>query len=213
MTAALTDSFVLQYLPCGLTQRHMGSCQMSHQDAPYCLVLDANAWIAERLLQSAVGNAVLYAVAANGAVIGLPEIVEMEVHRVLKSEAIKATAALRRHVDLLRQLSGHQGTFYPVPTEKAIHDGIARRWEELGGVLVRAPFTFEQARSALARILDHASPSGENNEQFRDCCIWASVLDFSVSRVVHFVTNDSAFYQPSDRSNIAIALKRASLSG
>jgi len=95
----------------------------------------------------------------------------------------------------------------PVPTEKAIHEGMARRWKELDGVIVRAPFTFEQSRASLQRILNHTPPCGENNEQFRDCCIWETVLEFSASSIVHFVTNDSAFYESRDRLNIAVPLK------
>lgn len=181
--------------------------QIFNENSNYCLVLDANAWISERMLQSSAGSAVLYAVAANSASIGLPEIVEMEVNRVLKNQANKATSELRKNIELLRQLSGHQHLYHPVPTEVAIVEGMGRRWNELGGVLVRAQFTFEQAQSALRRIIDHTPPSGENNEQFRDCCIWASVLDFALSRVVHFVTNDSAFYESRDRKNLAIQLQ------
>ncbi|WP_315716485.1 MULTISPECIES: PIN domain-containing protein [unclassified Bradyrhizobium] len=180
---------------------------MSHHNANYCLLLDANVWVSERMLHSSVGSAVLFAVAANSATIVLPEIVELEVDRVLKNEAGKASAALRKSVDLLRQLSGHERILQPVPTEKAIHEGMARRWKELDGVIVRAPFTFEQARASLQRILNHAPPCGENNEQFRDCCIWETVLEFSASRIVHFVTNDSAFYENRDRLNIVKPLK------
>jgi hypothetical protein len=179
---------------------------MSHEDTPYCLVLDTNAWVTERLLQSSVGNAVLYAIAADGASIGLPAIVEMEVNKIMEIEAGKALISLRRNIELLRQLSGHRDFYHPVPTEKAILDGIDRRWKELGGVLVRAPFTFEQAQSALQRVLNHTPPSGENNEQFRDCCIWESVLGFAESRAVRLVTNDSGFYQKGsgrDRTTIA----------
>lgn len=180
---------------------------MSNRNSKYCLLLDANVWVSERMLHSSVGSAVLFAVAANSGTIVLPEIVELEVDRVLKSEAGKASAALRKSVDLLRQLSGHERVLQPMPTEKAIHEGISRRWKELDGVIVRAPFTFEQARASLQRILNHTPPCGENNEQFRDCCIWETALEFSASSTVHFVTNDSAFYENRDRQNIVKPLK------
>ncbi|MGV7219469.1 PIN domain-containing protein [Bradyrhizobium sp. UFLA05-112] len=180
---------------------------MSDQDSKYCLLLDANVWVSERMLHSSVGSAVLFAVAANSSTIVLPEIVELEVDRVLKSEAVRASAALRKSVDLLRQLSGHERVLQPMPTENAIHEGILRRWKELDGVIVRAPFTFEQAQASLQRILNHTPPCGENNEQFRDCCIWETALEFSASSVVHFVTNDSAFYDNRDRENIVKPLK------
>lgn len=180
---------------------------MSNQDPPYFLVLDANVWIAERLLQSSLGRAVLYALAADRASIILPEIVEMEVELVLKQQTDKATEDLRKNADFLRQISGHQKVFHAVPTRQAIEDGIARRWKELSGVIIRAPLSIEQARSSLLRVLNHLPPSGENNEQFRDCCIWATALEFSESRVVHLVTNDGSFYSGRDRQNIAPSLR------
>lgn len=128
---------------------------MSKPGCPYYLLLDTNAWVAERLLQSSLGSAVLYALAADGASIILPEIVEMEVRLVLGRQADKATDNLRKDADFLRQISGHQKVFHPIPTKKAIDDGIERRWNELGGAIIRAPFTIEQARSSLVRILNH----------------------------------------------------------
>jgi hypothetical protein len=83
---------------------------MSDENAKYCLLLDANAWVSERMLHSSVGSAVLFAVAANSGSIVLPEIVELEVDRVLKNEAGKASAVLRKSIDLIRQLSGHEHT-------------------------------------------------------------------------------------------------------
>lgn len=180
---------------------------MPTQNSPYVLLLDTNAWVTERMLLSSVGSAALYALAADGAHIVLPEIVEMEVGLVLTKQANKAAEDLRKNADFLRQISGHEKQLHPVPTSKAIHDGIARRWKELDGLIVRAPFTLEQARSALGRVLDHSSPSGENNEQFRDCCIWESVLDACKSKNVHLVTNDSAFYQKGARPHMAPTLK------
>lgn len=180
---------------------------MSQENAKYCLLLDTNIWVSERMLRSSVGSAVLFAVAANRGTIILPEIVELEVGRVLQTEAAKASAALRKSIDLLRQLSGHERMFAPVPTERAIDEGVARRWKELDGVIARAPFTFEQARASLQRILNHIPPCGENNEQFRDCCIWETALEFSTSSIVHFVTNDSAFYDGRERLNMATSLK------
>ncbi len=177
-------------------------------EAPYFLILDTNAWVTERMLQSAVGNAILYALTADNAVIVLPEIVETEVGLVLGRLAGKATEDIRKNAELLRQISGHRKLLHPVPTINAIQDGIAKRWRELDGAIVRAPFDIEQARAALRRVLDHSPPSGENNEQFRDCCIWATALEFARTRTVHLVTSDSAFYRKGGKTEIAEALQR-----
>jgi len=167
--------------------------------APYYVVLDSNVWVAERLLQTSMGSAFLYALAGSGALIGLPQVVEMEVNRVLADQGEKAVREMQKSAALLRQLSEQQLT-YLAPTPLAISEGIAHRWDQLGGLLKRIPFTHEQAMAALERITATLPPCGENNEQFRDCCIWVSAVELSAECVVHLVTNDSAFYENRDRS-------------
>jgi hypothetical protein len=150
--------------------------------------------ITELVCQNSLGSAVLYALAGSSAFIGLPEIVEMEVNRVLRGLAEKAVGRIRDDISLLRQLSGQRMTYY-APTSSAIRDGIEHRWAQLSGVLTRIPFSHEQAKSALRRVIQKSPPSGENNEQFRDCCIWEAALELSAERSVYLVTNDSAFYE------------------
>jgi len=164
----------------------------------YCLVLDANIWIAERLLQSSIGNAVLYAIAGSDAFIGLPEIIEREATEVLLSLAEKAVVDIAKQAALLRQLSGQQLS-YSAPTGLAIGEGVKTRWQQLEGRLKRIPFSIEHAKSALNRVITKTRPSGDNNEQFRDCCIWEAVLELARERQVHFITNDFAFYEGGDR--------------
>ena len=170
------------------------------------ILLDANVWIAERLLQSAIGSALLYALTSAKASIILPEIVELEVNRVLPDLAEKAVTTIGREASLLRQLSGHN-LLFTGPSTVAIEDGIKDRWEKLDGALVRIPFTHEQARSALNRVMKKSAPSGENNEQFRDCCIWDAAFSAATDRTVHLVTADSAFYESRNRNGgLALSL-------
>lgn len=163
------------------------------------VLLDANVWITERLLQSAIGSALLYALTGAKASIILPEVVELEVNRVLPEMAEKAVAAIGRSASLLRQLSGHK-LLFTGPSAAAIEDGIKLRWKELDGILVRAPFTHEQGRFALNRVLQKSAPSGDNNEQFRDCCIWESAISAASGRTIHLITADSAFYESRNRN-------------
>jgi hypothetical protein len=51
--------------------------------APYYVLLDSNVWVAERLLQSSIGSALLYALARTKSSILLPEVVELEIARIL----------------------------------------------------------------------------------------------------------------------------------
>lgn len=170
------------------------------QTPPYTVILDTNIWVAERLLRSALGNALLYAVAEAKATIGLPEIVEREVGRVLPELAEQAVRNIRRDVTILRQLSGHQ-MLVTAPSAVAIQQGIATRWSQLVGTIERVPFTLEQAQAALARIIERVPPCGENNEQFRDSCIWDAAVTLGADRVVHLVSSDNAFYEGRKWSN------------
>ncbi len=161
----------------------------------YYVVLDANIWIAERLLQSSIGSAFLYTVAGAQSSIVLPEVVELEIGRVLPDMAERAVGNIKRDLALLRQLSGHDLRGLIVPSALAIEEGIKERWEQLTGLLVRVPFTHDQAKSALQRVIRKAPPCGENNEQFRDCCIWDATVSTAMDRFVHLVSADNAFYE------------------
>ena len=105
------------------------------ETVPYCVVLDANVWVAERMLQSSIGNALLYALTGAKASIGLPEVIELEVNRVLPEMAERAVSVIGREASLLRQLSG-QKLLFTGPTALAIKEGIAERWTQLAGLRV-----------------------------------------------------------------------------
>jgi len=171
-----------------------------HTIPTYYLVLDANIWIAERLLYSPLGSATLFALTKSGARIGLPEVVKLEVRHTLLDQTDKAITSIKKSSQLLRHLSGHQMSVM-APSQEAIEGGITRRWNDLSGVLTEIPFTFAHARIALTRIIEKVPPCGPNNEQFRDCCIWQSSLDLAEHCAVHFVTNDHAFYDGGTRSH------------
>jgi len=173
--------------------------------APYYVLIDANVWVAERLLQSSIGSAFLYALTRTKSSILLPEVVELEIGRVLSDMAERAVGRIRGDLSLLRQLSGHNLTV-TAPSALAIEDGIKERWSQLSGLLIRMPFTHHQAKSALRRVINKAPPSGENNEQFRDCCIWDAAVSMATDRVVHLLSADTAFYE---NRNIAAGLANA----
>lgn len=148
-----------------------------------------------------------YAIVGAKATLALPEIVEREVDRVMPELARRAVQNIRRDMTLLNQLSGSQMTV-SAPSPKAVSDGVAARWKQLSGSMERIPFTFEQAKTALSRIIDKTPPCGENNEQFRDCCIWEAGLSLADDRTVHLVTSDHAFYDGRKHANgLAKALR------
>lgn len=171
----------------------------------YYLVLDSNIWVSERMLYSTLGSAALHVLTRGGGVIALPEIVSIEVDRVLIEQSAKAIDSVQKSTHFLRQLSGHVMSIM-APSEAAIRAGIEKRWKELSGILKPVPFTIDHARSALLRIIEKSPPCGPNNEQFRDCCIWQSAIDLAAECPVHLVTNDHAFYEGGNRSTLASAL-------
>jgi hypothetical protein len=132
--------------------------------ASFILLLDSNIWIAERLLKSSIGSALLYALAVSRAKIALPEVVELELSAVLPREAEASVEAIRKAIVLLGQLSGSEPTFTG-PTEIAIKEGIVERWTQLAATIERVPLSLDQTKAALTRVVNKTSPSGTNNEQ------------------------------------------------
>ena len=82
-----------------------------------------------------------------------------------------------------------------------MESAVNERWRALGGLLVRTPFKFDHAKAALRRIIAGVPPSGSNNEQFRDACIWETALEFAAGQRVHLVTADLAFYEGRNRTS------------
>jgi hypothetical protein len=160
----------------------------------YCVILDSNIWVTERLLHTSIGSAFLYSLAGSDGTIVLPEIVETEVTSILLDQGEKAVAEIARAARLLRQMSGHTLN-YTAPTIAAMKEGIANRWQQLTGRLQRTAFTFDHAKAALQRIYDAKPPCRQNNEQFRDCCIWEVAKLGARTKPVHLITADAAFFE------------------
>jgi hypothetical protein len=156
--------------------------------------LDANAWIAEWLLYSTAGSALIdLLVRASGKIL-LPEVVEREMRQGALNGATSAIQKGRNELSRLRQLT-KADLARTLPEATEIEAAIRNRIEALDGLIVREPFSYEIARTALERVLSHKRPSQKNNEQFRDCCIWEHCKRAGLSTEVHFVTADTAFYQ------------------
>jgi hypothetical protein len=57
-------------------------------------------------------------------------------------------------------------------------------------------------------VIRGTPPSGKNNEQFRDCCIWEAAVSMATDRVVHVVSADTAFYENRNKTaGLASALR------
>jgi hypothetical protein len=182
------------------TNTPLGKLQTGMPDKfPFCVILDSNVWVTERLLQTTIGSAALFAVSAGQALFAVPEIVELEVENILIQFGEKAVDDIRKSIALLKHLSGNQMMSFIAPNREAVQKGMRARWAQLDGVIQRVAFTHDHARSALRRIITKSPPSGDNNEQFRDCCIWEATLEVAEGGPVHLITNDAAFYEGRDR--------------
>jgi hypothetical protein len=117
-----------------------------------CVLLDANAWINERMLRSAMGAALIHLVLQQQWRIGLPETVEGEVTHTLIDLGMKAHEAVQRDTRLLEQLAGQPLRRSPLD-ETVIRHGIEQRWEELAPVLERLPLSMDIVRAAGFRTL------------------------------------------------------------
>jgi hypothetical protein len=171
-----------------------------------CVLLDANAWINERMLRSAMGAALIHLVLQQQWRIGLPETVEGEATHTLIDLGMKANEAVQRDTRLLEQLAGQPLGRSPLD-ETVIRHGVEQRWEELAPVLERLPLSMDIVRAALDRVIK-GKPPAVRSEQFRDCCIWEQAAQMAGQCEVHLVTNDGDFHEKGNPSpGLATALR------
>jgi hypothetical protein len=124
----------------------------------------------------------------------LPEVVELELKNVLGR---KLAEDAEKAADRLRGLEAiiQKDVLRGVPDAMDLNAAIEQRLVELDPLVLREPFTLEIAQAALMRVIEKRPPSGSNNEQFRDCCIWQHCLRLGKRYDVHLVTADGDFYE------------------
>jgi hypothetical protein len=166
---------------------------MSTQARRTCIVLDTNAWLPDHMLRVRMGASLLHAVIRLDAVIGFPEIVDLELERQWHLQCRETLEAAAKLGETLRGMSDAP-LVMSLPKEDALLQAYQKRVEELKKVLQPVPLTLAHVHGALARILAHLPPSGPNNEQFRDTAIWEAVLELAKTFNVHFITADKGFF-------------------
>ena len=130
------------------------------------VLLDANAWIAEWLLFSAAGAALIDLLVRGNGKLLLPEVVEREVQQGALSVAISAVQKARNELSRLRQLTrAHPGS--DLPGQERLGEAIRERIEALEGLIEREPFSPEIGRSALERVLAHKRPKTNRHREER----------------------------------------------
>jgi hypothetical protein len=161
---------------------------------PLLVVLDTNVFVSNNLLKAAAGSTLVDLIVRGGGRILLPEVIELELKNVLRerlAENAKKAAGLLRGLEAIVS----RDLLFKAPDAGELGTAIDKRLSELDAIVLRAPFTIEIARAALMRVIAGRPPSGNNNEQFRDCCIWEHCLHLCERYDVHLVTDDGDFYQ------------------
>src|ERR1700730_10423511 len=157
------------------------------------VALDANAWIDGWMLNSFHGANLIDFLAQSKGKLLLPEIVEEELKRGIAKRAQSAADKIAAEIGRLNSLT-RQGIAFNSHSSAVIETAIKTNLGELEPLLIRCAFTFEHARDALNRIYIGRPPCGQNNEQFRDACIWHDCRTYGKENKVFFVTADTAFY-------------------
>ncbi len=164
---------------------------------PICVVVDTCVWRAEPLLKTPLGVTLVYSVSRRGDVIGLPEVVELELKKQIVEAGLEAADKARGPLHILRTLVDDHFLGTHLPTRDKLSKSVDKRIAQLDPVLVREPFTLQHAKAALAMV-NAKMPPNEKNQQFKDSAIWQAALALSVRYSTVLLTNDKAFFRDRD---------------
>lgn len=167
-----------------------------------CIIVDTNIWYSSELLKSQEGASLVYALARQGGVIGLPEVVELELQQQVEEMGDKASKDYLRGGRTLTNLIGSSVIpIVPTPTKDDLKKALDARLTELSPVLVHVPLCIESVKDALKMVNANLPPNGpKNNQQFKDSVIWQDTLRLSEDYIVHLLTRDSGFFENRDLS-------------
>jgi hypothetical protein len=168
---------------------------------PICVVVDTSVWRSELLLKTPLGVTLVYTLSRRGGVLGLPEVVESEIKRQIVDAGLESADKARGHLHILHTITDDPFLVTELPTADRFSEKVDERIIQLASILVREPFTLEQAKSALAMVNAKVPPNGEKNQQFKDSAIWQAVLALSVRYSTVLLTNDKAFFRDRDPQN------------
>lgn len=160
------------------------------------IVLDANTWIAERLLKSALGAALLYSIHQLGSTILLPEVTEREIMTRIVDEGERAVQRIEGGLLTLQTLTG-QRPKYHLPETGEFIEITKKMFNELGDLILRVPLKMDHFGSALKRVIEKRPPN-RTKEQLRASLFWEALKEVSLSNEIHLISNDVCFYQDND---------------
>jgi hypothetical protein len=162
-----------------------------------CVVVDTCVWRSNPLLKTPLGLTLIYTVNRLKGVIGLPEVVELELKNQIIEAGMDAISKVEDHcgrIDLLTDASLRQ----LLPSREVLESQVEATLTKLEPIFVREPFTLEHAKAALRMVNEKLPPNGSGNQQFKDSAIWLALLSLARRFSTHFITNDKAFFKQRD---------------
>jgi len=166
-----------------------------------CVVVDTCVWRAEPLLKTPLGVTLVYTLSRRGGVVGLPEVVELELKSQIVEAGLEAANKARGPLHILRTITDVPSLGTDLPTQVTLSQKVDERIAQLAPVLAREPFTAEHAKAALAMVNAKLPPNGEKNQQFKDSAIWQAGLALSLRYSTVLLTHDKAFFRDKDPAN------------
>lgn len=160
-------------------------------------VLDANVWLKESLLRSAVGVAFLHAVRRLGGRLFLPESTRLEILSGAQKRGDEAVRKVESGLTTIQSLIGHKPD-YSQPSMSDFRSAAEWRLDELSDLIQRCEITLNIYHKALMRVTDHRPPA-KTREQYRDCLLWECLIEESDDCVL--VSKDGDFMEKIEGSD------------
>lgn len=157
------------------------------------VVLDTNVWLKERLLRSAAGVALLYAIHRIDARILLPDSTRREIYIGAERDGAGAVAKIERGLRIVQELTGARPAI-EIPSTEMFRRGAEERLDELSDLLLPIEVAHKHLAAALDRVITHRAPA-RTSEQFRDCVLWECIIDHDEDCLL--VTSDEDFLDKS----------------
>lgn len=170
------------------------------------VALDANIWISQRMLRSSLGAALLYALHQAEGRILLTDTVEKEIVIGTVREGEQSVDQIKKSFVTIQTLVGTRPE-YALPSAFDFEQHIYQRLKELERLLYKVDCNINHYQSAIDRVISKQAPNA-TREQYRDTLLWEVVAECAEKEEVHFITNDSDFFQDKNFSKgLAYELK------
>lgn len=157
------------------------------------VLLDANVWIRERLLRSAIGASLLYALNRSNGRIGLLAVTRQEVEIGTIDAVLKAAKSIESAFVTVQAIVGRRPD-YALPDAERVRNAVEARFKEIRALIEDIPVTMADYEGAMGRVINGLPPN-ERKEQFRDSLLLHVAVERAQTQAVHLVTADGDFYE------------------